>query len=97
MPVLFTLDLPTHDEAEAERLASVVREVRCDVHSEPPTKVRLTSRSSRHRSLFTAGCCPQLYLDVTHRLAQEGLAPDGVTERPVPVPSAAKRRLPTVV
>ena len=77
MPVLFTVDLPTHDEVEARRLASIVEDLSCDTHGEVPTSVRLTSRTQGTRSITVRGCCPQLYLDVTDRLSQE-------TDRPKP-------------
>jgi hypothetical protein len=97
MPVLFTLDLPT-DETEAERWATVVRGVRCDVHDVPPTEVRLTYRSPRPPSLFTTGCCPQLYIVVTERIAQEASRSHDGTERGAAgVLTPRPRRLPTVV
>ena len=82
MPVRFTLDLPTSDKVEAKRLAAIVRKVRCDVHGEMPTRVRLTSPTPDRRSVLIRGCCPQLYVVVTDRLAQG--PSDGGTQRGAP-------------
>ena len=81
MPVLFTLDLPTNDQVEAKRLASVMRRVRCDVHGEVPTRVRLTSRTPDRRSVFITGCCPQLYTVITERIAREAIPSNGGVQR----------------
>jgi len=90
MPVRFTLDLPTSDQVEAKRLAAIVRKVRCDVHGEMPTRVRLTSPTPDRRSVLIEGCCPQLYVVVTDRLAQG--PSDGGTQRGAP--PAPRRRPP---
>ena len=96
MPVLFTLDLPTDDEVEAQRWASVIREVRCDVHDEPPV-VRATSPAPDRHSLFITGCCPQLYTVVTERLAREAIPSSGPMDGGDPAVSRKRRPFPTVV
>ena len=82
MPVRFTLDLPSNDKVEAKRLASIIRKVRCDVHGEVPARVRLTFPTLDRRSVVISGCCPQLYVVVTERLADD--RSDGGTQRGAP-------------
>ena len=93
MPVLFTLDLPTDDKVEAKRLAPIIRKVRCDVHGQVPASVRLISPTPDRRSVLNRGCCPQLYIVVTERLAQPAMPSDdgeqrGATPKPRRRPSA---------
>ena len=92
MPVLFTLELPADGEVEAERLASIIEKLECDVHREVPTRVRLTRRKPDARSVFVTGCCPQLYLVVTGCLAIE--APTAGARRGEPVALGHPRRRP---
>ena len=82
MPVRFTLDLPTNDKVEVKRIAAIIRKVRCDVHGEVPTRVRVTFPTPDRRSVLIRGCGPQLYVVVTERLAQD--ASDGGTQRGAP-------------
>ena len=94
MPVLFTLELTAEDVVEAERLASIIERLECDVHGEVPTRVRLTRQKPDARSVFVTGCCPQLYLVVTRCLALEASPRDAGARRGEPVALAHPRRRP---